>query len=80
MKKWLVEYEKFGNLMIDHKLYLDRRMTFRRICRLFGFNHAVLDFTIMGELGMTARDLIKSLRKSDEKHISDKYKIKGFRL
>ena len=68
-----VAYEIFGRMMTEDKLYLSRRITFRRICRWLGVPRRNLDLRIRQEL-------MRRYRGNDERSLREKYAIKCFKL
>ena len=75
-----VAYEIFGRMMTEDKLYLSRRITFRRICRWLGVPRRNLDLMIRQELGMGGQELMRRYRGDDERSLREKYVIKCFKL
>ncbi|MGM9790753.1 MAG: hypothetical protein ACI3Y9_10710 [Candidatus Cryptobacteroides sp.] len=75
-----VAYGIFGRMMTEDKLYLDRRITFRRICRWLGVSWRDLNSLVKRELGMSGPELMRKYRENDEKSLRDKYAIKCFKL
>ena len=75
-----VAYEIFGRMMTEDKLYLSRRITFRRICRWLGVPRRNLDLRIRQELGMGGQELMRRYRGNDERSLRKKYAIKCFKL
>ena len=75
-----VAYEIFGRMMTEDKLYLSRRITFRRICRWLGVPRRNLDLRIRQELGMGGQELMRRYRGNDERSLREKYAIKCFKL
>ena len=75
-----VAYEIFGRMMTEDKLYLSRRITFRRICRWLGVPRRNLDLMIRQELGMGGQELMRRYRGDDERSLREKYEIKCFKL
>ena len=71
-----VAYEIFGRMMTEDKLYLSRRITFRRICRWLGVPRRNLDLMIRQELGMGGQELMRRYRGDDERSLREKYAIK----
>ena len=64
-----VAYEIFGRMMTEDKLYLSRRITFRRICRWLGVPRRNLDLRIRQELGMGGQELMRRYRGNDERSL-----------
>lgn len=73
-------YGIFADLLLEEKVYMDRRITFARLCRWLGVSRKGLDALVRKELGMSGKEVFRSLRKVDEERIRDKYMIKGFKL
>lgn len=73
-------YSVFGRMMTEDLLYLDRRISFRRICRWLGVSQRDLNALVKSELGMTGQELVRKYRDDAERHLRDKYAIKCFKL
>ncbi|MGM9737369.1 MAG: hypothetical protein ACI3ZT_03030 [Candidatus Cryptobacteroides sp.] len=74
------EYELFSKLMLEDRLYLDRKCSFRWICKRFGMDRKSLNSLIIKELGLTGEGIIKAYRRAEEERIRKKYTVKGFKL
>ncbi|MGM9742242.1 MAG: hypothetical protein ACI3ZC_04200 [Candidatus Cryptobacteroides sp.] len=73
-------YEIFADLLLEEKVHMDRRITFARLCRWLGTSRRGLDGIVHKELGMSGKEVVRSLRRAEERRIRDKYMIKGFKL
>ena len=75
-----VAYEIFGRMMTEDRLYLDRRITFRRICGWLEVSRRDLNSLVLREMGMTGQELIRKYRDHEERSLRNKYAIKCFKL
>ena len=48
-------YGIFADLLLEEKVYMDRRITFARLCRWLGVSRKVLDALVRKELGMSGK-------------------------
>ena len=74
------EYELFSKLMLEDRLYLDRKCSFRWICKCFGMDRRRLNRLIVKELGLSGNSIIRAYRRVEEDRIRKKYSVKGFKL
>ncbi len=55
-------YERFALMVSSPEIIRDRRMTYRKICRIIGADRRALSSYIYDELGFTGREVVSRLR------------------
>lgn len=68
-------YSVMEKLLDVEKVYLNPRISFRRICRWLGVPPAELDRKVRGELGMGGEELISRFRASESARLNRIYGI-----
>ena len=77
MKKASIEeqYEVFGRLLIEDRIYVDPNVTFPMICRWLGADEKELDEKILSELGVNGRTLLRTYRAQEPARLREKYSL-----
>ncbi|MBR1872890.1 MAG: hypothetical protein IJ795_06770 [Bacteroidales bacterium] len=68
-------YEIFVRMIVEDRIYLDRRVSFPLICRWIGADRDELDALVREELGFSGRALLRYYRASEPRRLMSKYGI-----
>lgn len=71
-------YAVFGRLMCEDKVYLDRTLTFTRICMWLGVQPDLLEEMLLSELGCGGEGLLAAYREQEASYLSEKYGLNVF--
>lgn len=71
-------YAVFGRLMCEDKVYLDRALTFPRICEWLDVKPEALDEVLLSELGYDGAGLLAAYREQEASYLSEKYGLNVF--
>lgn len=72
------KYELLERLLNEEKVYLDRTLSFARICSWLGVRRKEMDDLLINELGMDGESILARLRRQEPNRLMSKYGINCF--
>ena len=69
------QYEIFGRLLLEDRIFLDPNVTFSMICKWLGADEKELDEMVRSELGVSARSLMSTYRAQEPARLREKYSL-----
>lgn len=78
MDNFKERYELLERLLDDEKLYLDRELTFSRICEWLNVPVVIMDCILMHELGVDGEGLLEAFRAGEAARLRELYGIDVF--
>ena len=71
-------YELLERLLDEEKIYLDRELTFSRLCAWLNVPVVVMDSLLMHELGVDGERLLELFRAGEAARLHELYGIEAF--